>query len=129
VWGTDITPDYNPYDAGLGFCVAADKGSFLARDALASIKAQGPTHRLRWFTAPGGVDLHGGEIVLAADRVLGRVTSAGYGYTVGKNILCAYLASEEPHHPSYEIEAMGIRYPAMPHSKPLYDPERRALLA
>ena len=31
--------------------------------------------------------MFGGEIVLAGDRVLGRVTSAGYGYTVGRNML------------------------------------------
>ena len=40
VWGSDITQDYNPYEAGLGFCVAANKGDFLARAALADIKAQ-----------------------------------------------------------------------------------------
>ncbi len=34
VWGSDLTPDYNPYEAGLGFCVALDKGEFLARKAL-----------------------------------------------------------------------------------------------
>ena len=128
-WGTDITPDYNPHEAGLGFCVAAGKGEFLARDALAAIKAKGPRYRLRWFTAPAEVNLFGGEIVLADDRVLGRVTSGGYGYTVGRNILCAYVASDEPQHSSYEVEVMGVRYPAVPHSKPLYDPERRALLA
>ena len=83
VWGSDITPDYNPYEAGLGFCVALGKGEFLARAALRTIKAKGPRQRLTWFTAPPEVNLFGGEIVLAGDRVLGRVTSAGYGYTVG----------------------------------------------
>ena len=42
--------------------------------------------------------MFGGEIVLAGDRVLGRVTSGGYGYTVGRNILCAYVAADEPAH-------------------------------
>lgn len=26
-WGADITPDYTPYEAGLGFCVALGKKS------------------------------------------------------------------------------------------------------
>ena len=40
-WSGDISPDYNPYEAGLGFCVALDKGDFIGRDALARIKAEG----------------------------------------------------------------------------------------
>ena len=48
---------------------------------------------------------------------LGRVTSAGYGYTVGRNILCAYVAADEPAHPEYAVEAMGERHPAhSPHA-------------
>ena len=72
VWGSDITPDYSPYEAGLGFCVAANKGDFLARSALADIKTKGSRQKLAWFTAPAQVNMFGGEIVLAGDRVLGR---------------------------------------------------------
>jgi len=128
-WGSDITPDYNPYQAGLGFCVAAGKGDFLARAALAKVKANGPKQRLAWFTAAPEINMFGGEIVLAGDRVQGRVTSAGYGYTVGRNILCAYLATDEPVHPEYSVEVMGARYPALRHTRPPYDPDRTAILA
>ncbi len=129
VWGSDITPDYNPYEAGLGFCVAPGKGEFLARAALAEVKARGPKQRLAWFTAPGELDLFGGEIVLAGDRVLGRVTSAGYGHTVGRNILCAYVGAGEPPDAECRIEVMGERHPVVRHSRPPYDPERKAILA
>ncbi|MEJ7670126.1 MAG: FAD-dependent oxidoreductase [Casimicrobiaceae bacterium] len=129
VWGSDITPDYNPYEAGLGFCVAPDKGDFLARAALADVRSKGPKLSLTWFTAPGEVNMFGGEIVLAEDRVLGRVTSAGYGYTVGRNLLCAYVAADEPVHAQYAVEVMGKRYPAVRHIRPLYDPDRKAILA
>ena len=77
VWGSDITQDYNNYEAGLGFCVAAYKGDFLARAALADIKARGPKQKLTWFTAPAEVNMFGGEIVLGGDRVLGRITQRG----------------------------------------------------
>ena len=129
VWGSDITPDYNPYEAGLGFCVASSKGDFLARAALVEIKARGPKSKLCWFTAPAEIDMFGGEIVLLGDRVLGRVTSAGYGYTVGRNLLCAYIAADEPPRDDYAVEVMGVRYPALRHDRPPYDPERKALLA
>jgi 4-methylaminobutanoate oxidase (formaldehyde-forming) len=52
VWGSDITQDYNPYEAGLGLCVAADKGEFLAGAALVEVKARGPNTRSRsWASA------------------------------------------------------------------------------
>jgi 4-methylaminobutanoate oxidase (formaldehyde-forming) len=129
VWGTDITPDYNPYEAGLGFCVAAAKRDYVGRDALAEVKARGPRQRLTWFTAPPALNLFGGEVVLAGERVLGRVTSAGYGYTVGRNILCAYLAADEPAHSEYVVEVMGERHPAVRHGRPPHDPDRKAILA
>jgi 4-methylaminobutanoate oxidase (formaldehyde-forming) len=129
VWGSDITTDYNPYEAGLGFCVAANKGDFLARAALAEVKARGPKRRLAWFSTSPELNLFGGEIVLAGDRVLGRVTSGGYGYTVGRNIFCAYIGANEAAAGDYTIEVMGERHPASRHTRPLYDPERRAILA
>jgi len=129
VWGTDLTTDYNPYEAGLGFCVAQAKGDSLARAALAEVKARGPKRRLAWFTASPELNLFGGEIVLAGDRVLGRVTSGGYGYTVGRSIFCAYIGSDEPVAGQYSIEVMGERHRALRHTRPLYDPDRRAILA
>ncbi len=128
VWGSDLTPDYNPYEAGLGFCVARDKGDFLARAALCAIRDQGPKLKLAWFTARGDINMFGGEIVLAQDRVLGRVTSAGYGYTVGRNLLCAYIGADESVHADHAVEVMGRRYQAVRHTRPLYDPDRKAIL-
>jgi glycine cleavage system aminomethyltransferase T/nitrite reductase/ring-hydroxylating ferredoxin subunit len=64
-WGSDITPDYNPVEAGLGFCVALGKADGIARNALARVKAEGPQKRLTWFTATADVNVYGGEIVLA----------------------------------------------------------------
>jgi 4-methylaminobutanoate oxidase (formaldehyde-forming) len=129
VWGSDITPDYNPYEAGLGFCVAADKGEFLAREALSAVKAAGPKQKLTWFTAGPELDVFGGEIVLAGNEVIGRVTSAGYGYTCKRTIFCAYLRADAPKDAEFAIEAMGVRYPAQRHPQPPYDPERKAILA
>jgi glycine cleavage system aminomethyltransferase T len=71
----------------------------------------------------------GGEIVLAGDRVVGRVTSAGYGFTAGRNIFCAYVGADEPVDAPCEVEVMGVRYPAARHVRPLYDPERKRILA
>ncbi len=51
VWGSDITPETNPYEAGLGFCVKLDKpGGFEGRDVLAAAKERGVTRRMRAIT-------------------------------------------------------------------------------
>ena len=129
-WGSDITPDYNPYEAGLGFCVARDKAApCLAHGALEQIRAQGVQRRLCWFTAAGDLLLFGGEVVLLDGRVLGTVKSAGYGYTVGRNILCAYLPVPDAAHSHYELEVMGERHPIVRHTRAPYDPNRQQILA
>jgi 4-methylaminobutanoate oxidase (formaldehyde-forming) len=61
--------------------------------------------------------------------MLGRVTSGGFGHTVGRNIFCAYVAVSEPADTELSVEVMGQRFPAKRHSRPLYDPERSAILA
>src|SRR5260370_9777877 len=50
-WGRELTPDYDPYEAGLSFAVKFDKGDFLGRDALLPAKAKPPSKRLLNFVA------------------------------------------------------------------------------
>ena len=90
VWGADITPDDTPYEAGLGFAVKLDKGDFIGRDAL--LAAGEPERRLCCLVLddPRAVAL-GSEPVRVGGRVVGRVTSGGYGYTVARSIAYAYL--------------------------------------
>jgi 4-methylaminobutanoate oxidase (formaldehyde-forming) len=93
VWGSDVTGETDPLSAGLDFCVAWDKpGGFLGRDALARIRDDGPERRLACMTLddPRMVVL-GGEPVRVGGTVVGRVTSGGFGYTVGASIAYGYL--------------------------------------
>ncbi len=90
VWGADITPEDTPFEAGLGFAVKLDKGDFVGRAALTA--AAEPERLLRCLTLadPRAIAL-GSEPVRVGDSPVGRVTSGGYGYTVGKSIAYAYL--------------------------------------
>ena len=91
VWGADITPDETPYEGGLGFCVKLDKpGGFIGRDAL----RRGEAGRARsWPACARGPALGGAgnEPVRVGGEIVGRVTTGGYGYTVGRSIAYAYL--------------------------------------
>ena len=73
--------------------------------------------------------LLGRETIYRDGKRMGWLSSGGYGYTVGRNILCAYVAADEPAHSEYTVEVMGERYPALRHTRPPYDPERKAILA
>src|SRR5204863_6615960 len=93
VWSSDITPDETPLEAGLGFAVKLDKGvDFIGRDALVAAKAAGPRKRLRCLVLddPRSVAMSN-EPVRVDGRIVGRVTSGGYGFAVEKSIAFAYL--------------------------------------
>jgi glycine cleavage system aminomethyltransferase T len=126
-WSTDLTPAENPYEAGLGFCVRLDKGDFVGREALRRIKADGPQRKLCTVTLsaalPEDTDLYGGEAVYTDGRVVGRLRSAGWGYTVARHIGLVYLppalaAIGTP----LEVEAFGRRFGAEVAPDVLYDP-------
>ena len=79
-WSSELSPDTNPYEVGLGFAVALEKGDFIGREALR--KAKGSVKRkLACFLMDGFVPLHGGEAILHEGKVIDTVTSGGYGHT------------------------------------------------
>ncbi len=124
VWGSDLSPEVTPYEAGLGFCVRLDKpGGFLGRDALVAARKRGPERRLRCLTLadPRAVCL-GNEPVRVGGTVAGRVTSGGYGYTVGHSIAYAYLPADCEPGTEAEVSLFGERIPAEVTREPLYDP-------
>ena len=121
-WSGEVGPDYTPYEAGLGFCVALDKGDFIGRDALKQAREEGPGRRLCTFTVDGFAPFHGGEAILQGGNVVGLTTSAGYGYTVGKTIAFGYLPSDIAGETRFEIEAFGESHSALRTGRALYDP-------
>jgi 4-methylaminobutanoate oxidase (formaldehyde-forming) len=118
VWAADITPDETPYEGGLGFCVK--EHDFIGRDAL----DPEPARRLACLLLadPRSVAL-GNEPVRANGEVAGRVTSGGYGYSVGRSIAYAYLPAElaEPG-TAVEVEIFGDWIEAEVAREPLFDP-------
>ena len=129
LWGADIHTEYNPYEAGIGWAVRLDKGDFVGRDALIKIRNRGITRKLCCLTLddPYAVVM-GKEPILDGSRVIGYVTSANHGYTVGKFIAYGYLPLEHAKPgTSVEIEYFGRCHRATVSREPLYDPGRKRL--
>jgi len=106
-WNADITPDHNPFAAGLGFAVAMNKGGFLGRDALAATLAKGPAHKLCCLVLERPLAVYGGETILLDGSVVGSTTSGNYGYTVGRSIVYGYVPAGLVRCEGFEIEAFG----------------------
>jgi glycine cleavage system T protein len=123
-WSAEVTPEHTPLEAGLGFCVRLDKGDFIGREALVRQKAEGLTSKLACLTlADPTVVALGGEPILDDGRTIGRVTSGGYGYTVGASIAYGYVpvASAAPG-TRLAVELFGETVAAVVRREPLYDP-------
>lgn len=122
VWGADISPQENPYEARLGFAVKLDK-HFLGSTALEG--AAEPEQLLSCLVLddPHSVAL-GSEPVRVDGEMAGRVTSGGYGYTVERSIAYAYVPTQyattgQP----VEVEIFGEWVPGVVADEPLFDPE------
>jgi glycine cleavage system T protein len=92
----DVTQLETPYEAGLGFCVDLNKPDFIGKDALVKQKAEGIKRKLCTFTLDGEpfAQIYGGEAVYQEGKLVSRVRSGGYGFTLKKNIFYAYMPLE-----------------------------------
>jgi dimethylglycine oxidase len=123
-WGTDMTAEHNPYEAGVGFAVRMDKGEFLGRSALAQLPEQ-PERKL----VPLLLDhrehvVMGKEPVHAGDSTVGYVTSAAYGYSLDRSIAYAWLPAElAVAGTAVDIEYFAEKLPATVAQEPLFDPD------
>jgi len=128
VWGADITPEDTPFEAGLGFAVSLDKGDFIGRDALAAAPEPERVLRCLTLTDSRAVAL-GSEPVRIGGDLVGRVTSGGYGYTVGRSIAYAYLPAAHSAGTEVEVEIFGEWVAGEVAEEPLYDPKGERIRA
>ncbi|MEV6534961.1 FAD-dependent oxidoreductase [Streptomyces sp. NPDC051639] len=121
-WGTDMTDEHNPFEAGVGFAVRMDKDGFVGQEALHGLAAAEPARRLTALLLddPASVVL-GKEPVHVDGAPAGYVTSASYGYTLGRCVAYAWLPAL-PAGTGVHIEYFGEKIPATVADEPLFDP-------
>ena len=129
-WGSDITPNDTPFEAGLGWAVKLRKATdFLGRRALEAAQDAPRRKALVGFTVDDpDVVLVGRETILRNGEPVGYLTSGGYGYTLGKNIGYGYVRRVGGVDDGflmggdYELIVAMERTPVTFHTGPLYDP-------
>jgi len=135
-WGSDISPDDTALEAGLGFAIAWKKAvPFLGREALLKQKQTGLKRQLVSFVLqnPEPV-LWGSEPIYRDDKVVGYTASGSYGHSVRGAVGLGYVKNQEGVNAEfllsgrYEINVSGRRYPATPHLRAPYDPDRKRIL-
>lgn len=123
-WGREFSVDYNAAEAGIEKLTKVDKGEFIGRTAAQEAFQAGARRKLAIMAVDvAETDPIGNEPVLQNGKVIGRLTSAGYGHTVGTAIALSYLPADlaKPGG-KVEIEVLGEMRPATILAEPPYDP-------
>ena len=130
-WGADIGPDHSPLMAGLAWAVKLRKDiPFFGREALEAQRERPLPRLLAGFTVDDpDVVLLGRETILRNAERAGWLSSAGFGYTIGKSIGLGYVRNaagvdaDYVMKGEYELEVAGEPVKATPFMKPPHDPE------
>ncbi len=131
LWGGDVYTEYNAYEAGLGWTVKTKKGNFIGREACIAAKKKGLKKKLVCLTSDtDGAIAFGYEPIFDGDTCIGHVTTANYGYSVGKFIAYAYVPIEHAAvGNNYELDYLGTRFPVTVTAEPVFDPKMERLKA
>jgi heterotetrameric sarcosine oxidase gamma subunit len=131
-FGRELTPDYNPVEAGLTFaCKLSGGTAFLGREAVEKAKADGPRRRLVSVVLDDpAIMMWGSELLLRDGEPAGQVTSAAWGDTVGAAVGLAYLrgpagdpvTAEFARAGTYAVNVGGQLAGATVGLRPPYDP-------
>jgi glycine cleavage system T protein (aminomethyltransferase) len=120
--GSDLSPERNPIEAGLGFFVDLTKPKFTGRDALLKVKENGPVRKLAAFRMDGkGPPPRPHYVVFNNGERVGEVTSGTLSPSLNYGVGMAYINA--PHATignKIDIEVRGQKFPATIEKKPLY---------
>jgi aminomethyltransferase len=120
--GSDLSPERNPIEAGLGFFVDLTKPNFIGRDVLLKTKENGPREKLIPFKMKDkGAPPRPHYLVFQNGKRIGEVTSGTLSPSLNWGVGMAYVST--PHAKigtQIEIEIRGQKFPATIEKKPLY---------
>ena len=120
LYGNDLMESRGPIEAGLGWCCKEATG-FVGSEAVAAVRAAGPTERLVPFALAGpGIPRQGNPVVGG-----GEVTSGTFSPSLEQGIGMAYVPAERAAvGTELAIDVRGKHRPALVKDKPLYRKDR-----
>jgi aminomethyltransferase len=120
--GSDLSPERNPIEAGLGFFVDLAKPDFVGRDALLKAKEFGPREKLVSFRMKEkGPPPRPHYAVFRNGERIGEVTSGTLSPSLNWGIGMAYVSSAHAKiGVEIDIEIRAQKFPATVEKKPLY---------
>jgi dimethylglycine dehydrogenase len=131
MWGSDMTPDYTPFEAGLDRFVRLGKGEFIGKEALSKQVAAGVPNRFVTLEVHGVSDADplGNEPLFdEKGAMVGRATSGYYGHVLKKSLAIGYVKTPfSVVGTPLQIEILGERKKATVLVDSPYDPENRDL--
>jgi 4-methylaminobutanoate oxidase (formaldehyde-forming) len=131
-WSSEISPDYSPLEAGLSFAVKLNKKDFIGKEAILKQKEAGLTRKLSCMTLSDSRTIAlGKEPIRSKDgKIIGWVAAGGYGYSVEKSIIYAYLPIEFAKvGTELQVEFLGEQVGAVVTQSPLWDPKGERIRA
>ena len=131
-YGHDIDNLDTPLEVGLGFTVEADKPvDFIGKEAFLKQRASGTLNKrlVQFLLEDPQPLLHGGEPIYRDGVRVGDIHSGNYGHTLGGAVGLGPISNKDGVSKEYiqagkfEIEVVGMRYPARASLRAMYDPK------
>ena len=131
-WGHDISPEENPFEAGLSFAVDLKKDfDFIGKKALLELKNKEQHKQLIMLTLsesiPGKPLLLHDEPIYCDGKIIGETTSGNYSFNYNKNMSLGYIKTIDNisilQNKKLEIEVAKQKYKANLETQPLHDPK------
>jgi dimethylglycine dehydrogenase len=127
-----LSIEYSALESGLDRFVRLNKPHFIGRDALIEWQQRGFRNRLVTMEVGeiGDADPRGNEPIYRNGSMVGRCTSGGYGWRLGKSVAMGMVPPEMGEEgEAFEVEILGKRYPAVIIPDSPYDADNERLRA
>ncbi|MGI9393136.1 MAG: GcvT family protein [Boseongicola sp.] len=123
-WGSDLTVERSPLEAGLGAFVKTEGRDFVGKVAMLS--SETPWDMVLLEIEAGEVDPFYAHTVWQGDKPVGIVTSGAFGHRTGKTLASAYLRDPAAR-TALSVNILGTHRPAQILDRPPFDPDNSRL--
>ncbi len=128
-YGHDLDTDTNPFQAGLDFAISWDS-DFIGKQVLLPLRDQKPESQMvSIILEDSDAWPLGNEPVYYRSQIIGKTTSAAFGYRVGKPVAIALVQTQEIslQQLSVEIDIAGTHYTGTITTKAAFDPDGKRM--